>query len=125
MLLLYPTQQIAKKYADQWDATTSGDAAFRKRVGPLLAWSVARRIPRLQKQILDGVNYETQVTWNEPRPDISIRDVILTIFTFIGIALIFTVVVGFSFGGVRVFVKAGIRTGFLTGRRTWKSFNSS
>ena len=52
------------------------------------------------------MNYETQVTWNEPRPDISIRDVILTIFTFIGIALVFTVVVGLSFGGLRVFVKA-------------------
>ena len=52
------------------------------------------------------MNYETQVTWDQPRPDISMKDVILTIFTFIGLALVFTVVVGLSYGGVRIFVKA-------------------
>src|SRR5439155_4556800 len=36
MLLLYPTQQIAKKYGDQWDGRNSGDTAFRKRVGAIL-----------------------------------------------------------------------------------------
>jgi hypothetical protein len=30
----------------------------------------------------------------------------LTIFTFIGVALAFTLIAGLSFGGVRVFVKA-------------------
>ncbi len=105
MLLLYPTQQIAKKYGDQWDGRNSGDTAFRKRIGAILALVRGTKDPAVAKAILDGVNYETQVTWNERRPDISIRDVILTIFTFIGIALIFTVVIGLSFGGVRVFVK--------------------
>jgi predicted small integral membrane protein len=52
------------------------------------------------------VNYETQVTWDQPRPDLSLREVILTIFSFIGIALLFTVVVGLSFGGLRIFIKA-------------------
>jgi len=46
------------------------------------------------------------VTWDEPRPDLSLREVILTIFTFIGVALLFTIVVGVSFGGLRIFVKA-------------------
>jgi uncharacterized protein DUF6599 len=104
-LLLYPTQQIAKKYGDQWDGKNSGDAAFRKRIGAILALVRGTKDPAVAKSILDGVNYETQVTWNEPRPDISLRDVILTIFSFIGIALIFTVVIGLSFGGFRVFVK--------------------
>ena len=31
---------------------------------------------------------------------------IVTIFTFIGVALLFTVVAGISYGGLRVFVKA-------------------
>ena len=64
------------------------------------------RDPSVAKAILDGVNYETQVTWDQPRPDISLPDLILTIFTGIGIALLFTVVIGLSFGGVRVFVKS-------------------
>lgn len=106
VLLLYPTQQVAKKYEEQWDAKTPDEAAFRKRVGALVGLVRGTRDPEVAKAILDGVNYETQVTWNEPKPDISLREVILTIFTFIGIALLFTVIVGMSFGGVRIFVKA-------------------
>jgi hypothetical protein len=106
VLLMYPTQQIAKKYEESWATAAPIDGAFRKRVGALLAIVRGSRDPAVAKAILDGVNYETQVTWDQPRPDISIRQVILTIFTFIGIALLFTVVVGLSFGGVRVFVKA-------------------
>ena len=105
-LLLYPTQQIAKRYADQWETENPDDAAFRKRVGPLVALVRGSRDPALAKSILDDVNYETQVTWNEQRPDISFREVILTIFSFIGVALVFTVVVGMSFGGLRIFLKA-------------------
>ena len=106
VLLMYPTQQLAKKYEEQWTANSPNDVAFRKRTAALLAIVRGSRDAGVAKSILDGVNYETQVTWNQPRPDISIRDVILTIFTFIGAALLFTVVVGLSFGGVRIFVKA-------------------
>src|SRR5207253_7303103 len=81
-------------------------AGSRKRIGALLAIVRGSRDPAVAKAILNGVNYETQVTWDQPRPDISMRDVILTIFSFIGIALLFTLVVGLSFGGVRIFVKA-------------------
>jgi hypothetical protein len=105
-LMLYPTRQVAKKYADRWDATAPEESAFRKRVGPLLALVRSSRDPAVASAVLDAVNYESQVTWNEPRPDISISDVILTIFTFIGIALLFTLVAGLSFGGLRIFVKA-------------------
>lgn len=106
VLLMYPTQQLAKKYEEQWAAKFPNDAPFRKRVSALFA--MVRGLPdeSLAKTILDGVNYETQVTVDQRRPDISIRDVILTIFDFIGIALLFTVVVGLSFGGVRIFMKA-------------------
>lgn len=106
VLLMYPTQQLAKKYEEQWTAKSPADAPFRKRTSALLAIVRGSRDPAVAKSILDGVNYETQVTWNQPRPDIALRDVILTIFTFIGVALLFTLIVGLSFGGVRIFVKA-------------------
>jgi len=106
VLLMYPTQQLAKKYEEQWAREPNDDPAFRKRVGPLIALVRGSRDASVAKSILDGVNYESQVTWDQPRPDLSLRQVILTIFTFIGIALLFTVVVGLSFGGVRIFVKA-------------------
>jgi hypothetical protein len=106
VLLMYPTQQVAKKYEDEWAGSQKVEPAFRKRVGPLIALVRGTRDTAAAKAILDGVNYESQVTWDQPRPDLSLRQVILTIFTFIGIALLFTVVVGLSFGGVRIFVKA-------------------
>src|SRR5262245_49318384 len=106
VLLMYPTQQLAKKYEDQWASAAPNEAPFRKRIGSLLALVRGVGDPGDARIILDGVNYETQVTWDQPRPDISIREVILTIFSFIGIALLFTFVVGVSFGGLRIFVKA-------------------
>ena len=106
VLLLYPTQHLAKKYADQWDLSDPDNAAFRKRRGALIALVRGTRDVGVAEEILAPVNYETQVTWNEPLPDISLSTVILTIFSFIGIALLFTVVAGISFGGLRVFVKA-------------------
>ena len=106
LLFLYPTQQVAKKYADRWSEKASETASFRKRVGPLFAVVRGSRNVSVAKAILDGVNYESQVTWSEPRPDLSLREVVLTIFSFIGIALVFTIVAGFSFGGFRIFVKA-------------------
>jgi hypothetical protein len=106
VLLMYPTQQVAKKYEDQWTNGAENEPAFRKRVGPLIAWVRGSRDPAIAKSILDDVNYESQVIWDQPRPDLSLRQVILTIFTFIGIALVFTLVAGLSFGGLRIFVKA-------------------
>ena len=106
VLLLYPTQQIAKKFSDQLATMPGNDPAFRKRVGPLLAIVRGTRDAAVAGTLLDGLNYESQVTWNQPRPDISLRDVILTIFSFIGVALLFTIVVGFSFGGIRILAKA-------------------
>jgi hypothetical protein len=105
ILLMYPTQQVAKKYETLWARGAGDESAFRKRVGPLVAWVRGSRDPATAKAILDDVNYESQVTWDQRRPDLSLRQVILTIFTFIGVALLFTMMVGLSFGGLRIFVK--------------------
>ena len=106
VLLMYPTQQIAKKYAEDWDTVSPDDSAFRKRAVSLLGVVRGTGDADVAKTILDGVNLESQVTWNERLPDITIQQIILTIFTFIGIALAFTIVAGISFGGLRIFVKA-------------------
>jgi len=88
VLLMYPTQQLAKKYEDQWTAKSPDDGAFRKRVSALLAMVRGSRDESSAKSILDGVNYETQVISAQPRMDLSLRTVILTIFNFIGIAFL-------------------------------------
>jgi hypothetical protein len=106
MLLLYPTQQIAKKYVEQLEAAKPGLAAVSKRVGPLVAIVSGGEGAGIAQSILDDVNYETKVTWNQPRPGIGIAEVILTVFTFIGVSLAFTVFAGVGFGGLRIFVKS-------------------
>jgi hypothetical protein len=106
VMLLYPTQQLAKKYLDRWQSEAPEEETFRKRAASVIALIRGTRDSDFAQSILDAVNYETQVTWNEPKPDIALPDLILTIFTFIGFALLFVIVAGISFGGFRVFVKA-------------------
>jgi hypothetical protein len=105
LLLLYPTQHIAKKYADEMDAIT-GSSAFRKRVGPLVAIVYGSSNEGIASSILGGVNHGFKVTWEEPLPGLGVSTMLITIFTFIAVALVFTTIAGVSYGGVRVFVKS-------------------
>jgi hypothetical protein len=88
------------------DTKLPNETNSRKRVGALIAMVRSPQETSIAKRLLDLVNYETQVTWNEPRPDLTMGQIVITAFTFIGIALLFTAVVGLSFGGVRIFMKA-------------------
>lgn len=106
ILFLYPTQQIAKRYTDTWETTPDPVVPFRKRVGPLAALVRNTKDNAISQQLLDLVNYESQVTWNEPEPGLTLRHMVLTIFSFIGVALLFTFFAGVGFGGVRIWVKA-------------------
>ena len=105
LLVLYPTQHIARKYSDAMDA--SGKASsFRKRAGPLVAIVYGSANESIASSILSDVNHQFKVTWDEPLPGLGVGTMLITIFTFIGIALAFTTMVGVSYGGLRVFVKS-------------------
>jgi Family of unknown function (DUF6599) len=106
LLVLYPTQHIAKKHTDELESRGRVPAAFLKRAGPLVAFVYGTRDETVAGSILDGVSHEFKVTWNEPQPGLALGPMIITIFTFIGVALAFTTAVGLSFGGLRVFVKS-------------------
>jgi len=102
--LLYPTQHIARKYADGLQPELK--AAFTKRTGPLLAIVYGSSNEKLAASILDDVSHEFKVTWQEPPSGLGLGTMLITIFTFIGISLAFTTIAGISFGGLRVFVKS-------------------
>ncbi len=105
VMLLYPTQQLAKQHSENWLAAT-GSITPHKRSGPLVAIIQETTDPDVWGSILSTVNYESQVTWNEPLPGaLTLPYMILTIFTWIGIALAFTVVAGVGFGGLRIYMK--------------------
>jgi len=79
-----------------------------KRTGPLLALVTGDISPKEAKSLLAAVNYEADVTWNEAT-SLSKRDnignLIVNIFVLIGILLLFALVLGVMFGGVRVILK--------------------
>jgi hypothetical protein len=112
-MLLYPTQHLASVQLDTWleERTTQ---QLHQRSGPLLAITVDTNDNALTESILDTLRYESEVTWNEPPPDpLTLPYMILTIFSWIGIALGFTLVVGLGYGGLRIYMKTRYPDRFL------------
>jgi hypothetical protein len=105
VLLSYPTPQIARIHAEAWQAD-SGAAGASRRAGLLFGIVIGSTSTEWAASILEGLNSEFDITWSERPPDpLTIQGIILTAFTWIGIALAFTVVVGLGFGGLRIFLK--------------------
>jgi hypothetical protein len=104
LLVLYPTQHIARKYADGLQSVLRG--GFSKRAGPLLAIVHGSSSETVAASILDDIHHEFKVTWDEPPPGLGLGTMLITIFTFIGLSLAFTTFAGITFGGLRVYVKS-------------------
>lgn len=106
LLVLYPTQQIAKKIADQINAKSPDYVESRKRIGPVLAIvSRTTDTPTIQS-LLNQVHYASSVTWNEPQPGLGLGPIIVTVFTFIGLLLGICIIAGFGLGGARLLMKS-------------------
>jgi hypothetical protein len=105
LLVLYPTQHIARKHMAELESAARIPAMFRKRAGPLLAIVYGTRDEAIAASILDGVSHEFKVTWNEPQPGLGVSAMLITILTFIGLALALTTFIGVSYGGLRVFLR--------------------
>ena len=104
-LLLYPTRQLADFHLEQWLAGRDGDQPYRQ-AGPLVAILSTSDESGLGEEIFSGVNHQYSITWNEALPDpLTLPEMILTIFAWIGIALVFTLVAGLAFGGFRIYMK--------------------
>jgi hypothetical protein len=112
-MLLYPTQHLASLHLDRWLEDTPAELPNR-RSGPLLAIAADANDEALTESVLNAFRYESEVTWNEPLPDVlALPYMILTIFTWIGIALSFTLVVGLGYGGYRIYMKTRYPDRFL------------
>lgn len=108
-LISYPTPQIASDRLKAFQAAglPSGPFYF-KRSGPLVV-AVSGNIPPSEAQsLLASVNYDADVTWDEPtkaNPKDNIGNLIVGIFMLIGVILVVALIFGFFFGGVRVLAK--------------------
>jgi hypothetical protein len=113
LLIEYPTPQLAGlhwKHLEQAlpaEAKKSGSSIERK--GSLLAIVLSPSSPTYAARVREAVNYETQVTWNEPTHTITdppITTVLAKIIIATGIFMLVAIVFGVAFGGVRVLMKS-------------------
>jgi hypothetical protein len=112
LLIDYPTPQLAELHSRHLEtalAETAGMAETKiERRGSLLSMVIAPTTPAFADALRNGVNYQTQVTWNEPSQtatDPPWGIVLYRIFVGTGVFMVMAVVFGVAFGGLRVFTK--------------------
>jgi len=112
LLLEYPTPQLAEQHLHHLEealpaaAKRSGVTVERK--ASLLSLVFEPTSAMHAQAIRDEVNYNTEVTWNEPShtaTDPPMVVIMVKIFLFTGLFLGFATGVGIAFGGVRVVIK--------------------
>jgi hypothetical protein len=113
-LISYPTPQIAGNQLrsieqNRANLESGGAGAFQiKRTGPLLVVVSGEASTSEAKSLLASINYEADVTYNEPtfltRRD-NIGNLIIAVFGLIGFILAVALILGVAFGGVRVVLK--------------------
>lgn len=109
-LIYYPTPQIAATQLRTFQQLhpTGSSALEMKRTGPIVAIASGPISSGDAKDLLASVNYEAEVTYNEPtflsKRD-NIGNLIVGVFTLIGIIFILALVLGVGFGGFRVLMK--------------------
>jgi len=109
-LVQYPTPQIAgeRLRAMQTALSSGGNAPLIRRTGPILDIVSGATGSSEAQQLLNSVNYEAEVTWNEAT-SVSKRDnignLILAVFALIGIIILISLIFGVFFGGARILLK--------------------
>jgi hypothetical protein len=106
MLVQYPTPQIAIERLRAFQASIdSGKTFAARRTGPIIVAESGNVASGEAKALLNSVNYEAEVTWNEAttlaKRD-NIGNLLVAVFGLIGILLVFGLIFGVFFGGIRV-----------------------
>jgi hypothetical protein len=112
LLIDYPTPQLAELHSRHLEtalAETPNAAGTKiERRGSLLSMVIAPSSPAFADSLRAAVNYETQVTWNEPSAtatDPPWAVVLYRIFIGTGVFMVMAVAFGVAFGGFRIFIK--------------------
>jgi hypothetical protein len=112
ILIEYPTPQLAELHLRHLETSMPEKAklggATVERKGSLLSIVMAPAMPGYAENLRNAIQYQTQVTWNEPSgtatdPPWSV--ILYRIFVGTGIFMVAAVVLGIGYGGVRVFTK--------------------
>jgi len=106
----YPTPQIAAERLKslQGARQANGLPMLVRRSGPLVDIVTGAVSSGDARDLLNSVNYEAEVTWNEATsvsPRNNIGNLIVAVFTLIGIILLISLIFGVFFGGIRIITK--------------------
>jgi hypothetical protein len=121
MLISYPTNQLAADHLRRIDAAhqlgqphagiatiESAGSFHAKRTGPILVVASGPASDRDAKSLLDMVNYEASVTWNQATDQHEVRELYLLILNVVILCAILgglAIVAGVAFGGFRILMK--------------------
>jgi uncharacterized protein DUF6599 len=112
LLLDYPTPQLATYHQKHLELGLTEMSKLAEtpieRRGSLLMMVLSPSSQAYAEKLRKSVNYETQVTWNEPAHTITDPPwarVLINIFIGTGVFMVAAVVLGIAFGGVRVVTK--------------------
>ena len=98
----YPTPSMAREQAAEFQKIPG---AVIKRTGPLVVATVNPPDADAAERILGKINYQANVTLNEPTPQSQAKGLakmILNVFVLAGIVLVLCVVGGMGFAGYRI-----------------------
>jgi hypothetical protein len=118
IVVSYPTPQVALRQIptiarvfapDPTQPSAPGQLpVYFRRSSSLIAFVIQTHSQEVADSLLDRIQYETHVTWNEPHQtytDPTWPQIIVGTFTSIGIIMLFAVVAGIGFGGFRLLIK--------------------
>jgi hypothetical protein len=113
LVIEYPTPQLAELHLRHFEralsaAKMSGSSVERKGSLLSIVFLLGPSSAEYAEKLRGAVNYETQVTWNEPSStatDPPITSTLVKIIVATGVFMMVTLVLGIAFGGVRVITK--------------------
>jgi hypothetical protein len=112
LLLEYPTPQVAENRLHHLEqdlpASAKRSGVTVERKASMLSLVFSATSPMHAQAIRDQVNYETEVTWNEPSQtatDPPLLVVMYKIFLFTIAFMVVATMTGIAFGGFRVLIK--------------------
>jgi Family of unknown function (DUF6599) len=111
LLVEYPTPQLAEQHWKHLESALEGTdkkSAVIERKGSLLSLVLTPSSEEFAKSLRKSVNYETQVTWNEPSQTLTdppFMSTIAKIFLGTGVFMVVALALGVAFGGVRLIIK--------------------
>jgi hypothetical protein len=120
MVISYPTPQIASDHMKVIDAAHKDGQGelFDKRSGPLLAIASGPLTQSEARNLLGGVSYDADVTWNQNTffdKKNNVGNLLVNVILLCGILVGLMLVAGMAFGGIRIAVRS-LLPGRLLGR---------